>query len=148
MHAAGCAWLTGCTDVTCMQAAASATATPDKPGVIDRQYFKQHWSVDFWRDFAVPETISDPNTPLPSRCVRLHATVPACSLLGLKPASKPPYLPLGPCASLLHNCLVPFLMQRLLPRACVQGRRVGVKVSRVGGIVPSTWCESTWKQGH
>ena len=54
--------------VTCMQATRSATAPADRPGLLDRQYFKQHWSVDFWRDFAVPESIADPDTPLPSRC--------------------------------------------------------------------------------
>jgi hypothetical protein len=38
-----------------------------KPGLLDRQNFKQHWSVDFWKDFSVPPSISDPSTPIPSR---------------------------------------------------------------------------------
>ncbi len=50
-----------------LQAATVAANVPDKPGLLDNQSFKQHWSVEFWRDFQVPETISDDATPLPSR---------------------------------------------------------------------------------
>ena len=39
----------------------------NKPGLLDAQTFKLHWSVDFWRDFSVPPSIADPNTPIPSR---------------------------------------------------------------------------------
>ena len=49
------------------QAVTVAANVPDKPGLLDNQSFKQHWSVEFWRDFQVPETISDDSTPLPSR---------------------------------------------------------------------------------
>lgn len=44
-----------------------AEMTQNKPGLVDVQSFKLHWSVDFWRDFSVPPSIADPNTPIPSR---------------------------------------------------------------------------------
>jgi hypothetical protein len=56
--------------------AASATAPADRPGLLDREFFRPHWSVEFWRDFSIPATISDPDTPLPSRWA-------ACLLLAL-----------------------------------------------------------------
>lgn len=44
-----------------------AAMVQNKPGLLDAQNFKLHWSVDFWRDFSVPPSIADPNTPIPSR---------------------------------------------------------------------------------
>lgn len=61
--------------LSCFGGAQGASSTQSKPGLADMQNFKPHWSVDFWRDFSVPPSISDPSTPIPSRYV---VTLCAC----------------------------------------------------------------------
>ncbi|CAL8463579.1 g3113 [Coccomyxa elongata] len=52
-----------------------AEMVQNKPGLLDAQSFKLHWSVDFWRDFSVPPSIADPNTPIPSRLQAILQTL-------------------------------------------------------------------------
>ncbi|EIE27631.1 S-adenosyl-L-methionine-dependent methyltransferase [Coccomyxa subellipsoidea C-169] len=65
------------------------TFSRSKPGLQDRLNFKQHWSVDFWKDFSVPPSISDPSTPIPSRLQAILQTLTeAASSMGVFSSSK------------------------------------------------------------
>lgn len=52
-----------------MQAMLNGTAI--KPADADRKHFKLHWSVDFWRDFRVPDAITSDDASVASKYVQL-----------------------------------------------------------------------------
>ena len=38
-----------------------------KPGLADEGRFSQHWSVQFWRNYQIPDAIKDENLPIQAR---------------------------------------------------------------------------------